>query len=392
MDCSMNMNKKGFTLVELLAVVVILAIILAIAVPAISTLISSSSTQAYQSNEKMIAKAAKTYLGAGYSSLPTDVGYGTVVQLTDLVSNNFMNTIVDVKNTATSCTGYVVVGKKSDGGFEYTPFIKCGTNYETKGYQSTNLSISKVFLVEILIVAGGGGGAAGAYYQGGGGAGGLIYHNTISVLNGANSIVVGSGGAIGAKGQDSSAFGLTAFGGGNGGNGGPGISGGSGGGGGCCSGFAGGAAVAGQGNAGGWGFNSSSASGGGGGGAGSNGANGIVNSNGAAGGIGLQYSISGTATYYAGGGGGGVEGASYTPGVGGLGGGGNGSRHYTPIIGTAGAANTGGGGGGGAAGGSGIVIIRYPGSAKATGGTITTVGSDTVHTFTASGTFSPTAF
>lgn len=38
----------------------------------------------------------------------------------------------------------------------------------------------------------------------------------------------------------------------------------------------------------------------------------------------------------------------------------------------------------------GVVIIRYPGPQRATGGTITTVGSDTVHTFTSSGTFTVT--
>jgi hypothetical protein len=33
------------------------------------------------------------------------------------------------------------------------------------------------------------------------------------------------------------------------------------------------------------------------------------------------------------------------------------------------------------------VIISYVGSQKATGGTVSTVGSNTVHTFTSSGTF-----
>ena len=70
---------------------------------------------------------------------------------------------------------------------------------------------------------------------------------------------------------------------------------------------------------------------------------------------------------------------------------------------TAGTVNTGGGGGGsgnagsvgtpvnGAAGGSGLVVVRYlTSSLTANGGTITTDGSYTVHTFTASGTFQVT--
>jgi hypothetical protein len=61
---------------------------------------------------------------------------------------------------------------------------------------------------------------------------------------------------------------------------------------------------------------------------------------------------------------------------------------------TAGTENTGGGGGGGwyrspqsGAGGSGIVIIRYLGSQRGTGGTVVSSGGYTYHTFTSSGTY-----
>ena len=66
---------------------------------------------------------------------------------------------------------------------------------------------------------------------------------------------------------------------------------------------------------------------------------------------------------------------------------------------TSGSPNTGGGGGGaqtfpgvgstgGGNGGSGIVVIRYAGSTqRATGGTVTTGGGYTIHTFTGDGTF-----
>jgi hypothetical protein len=62
---------------------------------------------------------------------------------------------------------------------------------------------------------------------------------------------------------------------------------------------------------------------------------------------------------------------------------------------TSGSANTGGGGGGGevsatpfaAAGGSGVVIIRYAGAQRGTGGTVTSAGGFTYHTFNSSGTF-----
>ena len=102
----------------------------------------------------------------------------------------------------------------------------------------------------------------------------------------------------------------------------------------------------------------------------------------------------------AGGGGGGSLYSGGTAGTGGAGLNAGGNGVVTPsTAGGAGGTNTGGGGGGGShaysvggAGGSGIVIVRYYGSQKATGGTITSSGGYTIHTFTSSGTFTPTGW
>ena len=120
-------------------------------------------------------------------------------------------------------------------------------------------------------------------------------------------------------------------------------------------------------------------------------------------GPGLASNITGVTTYYGGGGAGG----SVTPVSGGLGGGGGNTAYRNLIglptesagfnLGMSGSANT--GGGGGAAnpdgrnnasttrGGTGVVIMRYQGAQQAIGGQITRVGTDTVHTYTASGDF-----
>jgi hypothetical protein len=60
-----------------------------------------------------------------------------------------------------------------------------------------------------------------------------------------------------------------------------------------------------------------------------------------------------------------------------------------------GSANSGGGAGGGrdnpgvfgGNGGSGVVILSYLGSQRGTGGTVTSSGGYTIHTFTSSGTY-----
>ena len=52
-------NEKGFTLVELLAVLVILAIILAIAIPSITSIVDSTKKSAFESDVKMLIKGVE---------------------------------------------------------------------------------------------------------------------------------------------------------------------------------------------------------------------------------------------------------------------------------------------------------------------------------------------
>ena len=262
--------------------------------------------------------------------------------------------------------------------------------------------------VEVLVVAGGGGG--GGYIGGGGGAGGLIYNSNFSITGSSSyTVTVGAGGNPGVgAGTDSTQGGnsvfssLTAIGGGKGAGGEGDVTshdGGSGGGQGRTPGGRGGAiglATSGQGNNGGAGFPADSGgatSGGGGGGAGAVGCNASGGTPGN-GGAGLSYDISGTATFYAGGGGGGAYAGTISSGGSGIGG--AGANGQGSVAGN-GATNTGSGGGSGGYptnqtggyGGSGIVIVRYPGPPKATGGTISSSNGYTIHKFTSSGTFTP---
>ena len=262
-----------------------------------------------------------------------------------------------------------------------------------------------------LVVAGGGGG--GGAFGGGGGAGG--YRTSTTTLNTTLSyaVTVGAGGAgcpaatsaRGTKGSDSVFNAITSDGGGGGGGGNPyysGGSGGSGGGAGSDGGAptsAGGTATSGQGNNGGQNTGSANYGTGGGGGAGAVGGTGTTTVVGS-GGAGSASSISGSSVTYAGGGGGaGGAGFITTPGSGGSGGGGAGGSSSTSYVGVAGTSNLGGGGGAGAyngsawqaagAGGSGVVIISYVGAQQFGGGVVTTDGTNTIHTFTTSGTLVP---
>jgi len=268
-------------------------------------------------------------------------------------------------------------------------------------------ALPQTYSIDYLVVAGGGGGGGiqvGSGIAGGGGAGGYRT-GTATVTPGTGySATVGGGGAggaatgqVGASGTNTTFNSTTSTGGGGGSAGRDtnlgGVSGGSGGGGGGGGGGTGqtaGSGTAGQGNNGGVGYTAPNYGSGGGGGAGAAGSAGTT-TGGGNGGAGLNWQSLGT--YYAGGGGGASYFAGGTQGTGGAGGGGNGSNTGA---GGAASANTGGGGGGtgkdntgavGGNGGSGVVIVRYSGSQRGTGGTVTSAGGYTYHTFTSSGTF-----
>ena len=275
--------------------------------------------------------------------------------------------------------------------------------------------ISSSYSVDYLVVAGGAGGGGGDG-GGGGGAGGLVAASMSLVPSTAYTVTIGAGGSggpstgtggaakNGTNGANSVFGSITAIGGGYGGGSGnnsPQV-GGVGGSGGGSTGAAsqdfsmlGAAGTANQGNGGGFGFHSGGyhINGGGGGGASAPGAPGSITTQGI-GGNGGNGAVWLNGSTYAGGGGGGLHASGSTSGYGGAGGGGQGANQAT--TGQAGGANTGGGGGGGGnsvssangmAGGSGIVIIRYAGATRGSGGTITSSGGYTYHTFTSSGTY-----
>lgn len=278
-----------------------------------------------------------------------------------------------------------------------SPSVACSATYSVTGSNTVAKFLNTgtctwtvpagVTSVEYLVVGGGGGGASG-----GGGAGGFLTNvgsAAMTVTPGAHlNVTVGAGGAAGtgnstaSNGGDSSFNGITALGGGGGGGGGTNsgrvpLNGGSGGGGGYdLNSITRTTGTAGQGNGGGRTTFGGYGAGAGGGGAGAAGADAPGESYKAGnGGDGLQSSITGTATWYAGGGGGGINANCNCDmpgfgGVGGQGGGGNGSTlgygAGAYFNGTSGTANSGGGGGGtdpessiAGAGGSGIVIVRY---------------------------------
>jgi len=299
--------------------------------------------------------------------------------------------------TLNSSTGQITgisPDSEADTTYTFDVIASDGINASTSRSFSITVLNNLARVAEILVVAGGGGG--GAQVGGGGGAGGLIYSSSYGFTSGSKTLTVGAGGSgssstarqPGNYGGNSVLGSLIAIGGGGGGahdntlrpsGGNDGIEGGLGRPGGCGGGGGGDTSSIGRsggastqssysgatsyGNSGGTGRGGNWA-GGGGGGAGGAGQASPASSTGGVGGDGIQFSITGTAQYYAAGGGGCYNNSGGTTGrASGIGGAGNGD---TPNADRDAVANTGSGGGGcrdigsSGNGSAGVVIIAYP--------------------------------
>ena len=106
------MKKKGFTLIELIAVVVILGVIALIAVPAVTYYLSGAQNDAYKIAEQNLADAAYNMFAdcAGVGDLEVcshysvpDGGSYVTVPASVLIANGYLDPIADPASQGSYC-------------------------------------------------------------------------------------------------------------------------------------------------------------------------------------------------------------------------------------------------------------------------------------------------
>lgn len=127
----MRLNKNGFTLVELLAVIVILATIIMIAAPNVTSYLDSSRKKAYVLNAKQVIEAISNDVLMNGSK--TSYNMEDINKLLD--SNHRLTTSPFGQNYSEG--SYVRVEKDGNGSYEYSI---CLTDTGRNGIELTKIS------------------------------------------------------------------------------------------------------------------------------------------------------------------------------------------------------------------------------------------------------------
>ena len=137
----MKINKKGFTMLELLAVIIILGILISLAYTSISRYLNQTRSTTYEDFEKNITSGVTNYLIDHTGSIPNE-GESLVVDVEKLVCEGYVEDLQDPRESARTCNleSYAIVKRNANTGYnmdiDYEACLVCA------GYKSPACSNS----------------------------------------------------------------------------------------------------------------------------------------------------------------------------------------------------------------------------------------------------------
>ena len=116
------MNKKGFTLVELLATIVILGVLSPIGIASTSKYLTQSRKKSYKIMSQTVYEAAMNCITQGKCNAPTSA-YGTVsISTAQLIDYGYLKKLDNPRRGKEDCSGTVTITNKNSNNSEYKKY------------------------------------------------------------------------------------------------------------------------------------------------------------------------------------------------------------------------------------------------------------------------------
>jgi len=118
---------KGFTIVELIAIIVILGVVLLTAVPSVYKIMGKFRVDYYDKLEGTINESGKEFFNENIYAKPSGLLNSQIIYLNDLVSEGYISKVVDYNGD--NCDGsYVIAIYKGNGEYIYNTCLKCASD------------------------------------------------------------------------------------------------------------------------------------------------------------------------------------------------------------------------------------------------------------------------
>ncbi len=117
--------KKGFTLVELLGVIVILALLMLVVFPSVINLIKKSSSKADEITMKLVENATYEYMDEYISRFPRTSGNSYCITLNDLIEKGYLKGPIKINDKDVTSTSSVQVTYNKEFSYELKSIGDC---------------------------------------------------------------------------------------------------------------------------------------------------------------------------------------------------------------------------------------------------------------------------
>lgn len=137
----MKLNKKGFTLIEILAVVVLLGLLTSVAISGTMRYLEKTREKAYEALEQTLHSAAENYIIDRGVLVPTTGGL--TLTSAQLIETGFIKELDDPAGADDNkqCTGTVKVTRSNNTGskldeYTYEVHLQCSAYTSTRTFNS----------------------------------------------------------------------------------------------------------------------------------------------------------------------------------------------------------------------------------------------------------------
>ena len=136
-----NKNNKGFTLVEVIAVVIILGITLTTAIVGYIKYIRKAKLDYYQKQEDLVTQAGRDYFNDNRGRLPINIGEESCVTLKTLIDYRYISNVLNYDKKPCNQDKSKVCAHKIDlDKYKYVTILSCGEDYNEKTYQDPTIN------------------------------------------------------------------------------------------------------------------------------------------------------------------------------------------------------------------------------------------------------------